>query len=314
MRIAVAGSGRLGTSVLVPLLESDHEVVAVVQDGRQCRGLRRLLSRSLAPLAMTPHSMLKLARRNRLPVVYIDKMTESELAPLAALKPDVLLVSGFAIILKPPLLELPRIGCVNMHSSLLPRHRGPNPFTAVLLAGERESGVTFHVMEPGIDTGDVLDQTAFEVGPGDAMVDVYQRACARAAERVVDVMDRIASGGLNGVPQDEAVASYDKKVKPDEAWLDWRRPAEELERMVRALAPTLLPRFTFRGRTIYVARAQYNDEPVAEAPGTVLRNRGMVVVATGKGSMKLQVAFARRPLPWIWPSPWLRPSIGEDLS
>jgi methionyl-tRNA formyltransferase len=313
MRIAVAGSGRLGTSVLLPLLDSDHDVVAIIQDGRQTKGLKRKLAWLFAPLSMTAHSMNKIARRERLPVVYIDKMSEEELAPLAALAPDIVLVSGFAIILKPPLLNLPRVGCVNMHSSLLPRHRGPNPFTAVILAGETESGVTFHVMEEGIDTGDILDQSRFEVSSTDAMVDVYQRACARASERVVPLMDRIDQEGLKGTPQDSEGASYDKKVKPEDAWVDWNQPAQEIERMVRALAPTVMPRFKYGRHTVYIARAQFKDDPVDDAPGTVLRNRGTAVVATGRGTLKMQVAFVRTPVPWIWPSPWLKPEIGERL-
>lgn len=314
MRIAVAGSGRLGTSVLLPLLDSDHEVVAVVQDGRQRKGIKRLLGRIFAPFAMTQHSMLKIARANRVPVIYIDKMSEAELAPLVAVSPDILLVSGFAIILKPPILELPRIGCVNMHSSLLPKHRGPNPFTAVILAGETETGVSFHVMEPGIDTGDILDQTRYEVQATDAMVDVYQRACVIASERVVPLMDRIEAEGLTGTPQDSALASYDKKVLPDDTWVDWTQPAEDIERMVRALSPSTMPRFRHHGKTIYIARAQYSDAPVEQPPGTVLKNRGTVTVATGRGSITLQVSFAKRPVPWIWPSPWLRPDIGERLT
>lgn len=313
MRIAVAGSGRLGTSVLAPLLESDHEIVALVGDGRRTRGFRRRLDPFVAGLFAGQHNFLGLGIRRGIPMVWIDKMTPEELAPLAKTQPDILLVSGFAIILKPPILELPRIGCVNMHSSLLPRHRGPNPFHAVLRANEEESGVSFHVMETGIDTGDILDQTPFPIEPEDAMYDAYNRACETAAERVVEVMDRIAAEGLVGTPQDPALASYDPKPTEDDSWIDWNDSAEAIDRLVRSMAPSPMPRFLFDGKTITVARTDFDPTPVEEAPGTVLKNRPVLKVATGLGTIVLRVAFVRRPLPWIFPAPWARPAVGDIL-
>ncbi len=313
MRIAVAGSGRLGVSVLAPLLESNHQIVALVCDGRRTRGFRRRLDPFVSGLFAGPHNFLGLATRRGIPLIWIDKMTPGELAPLAQLQPDILLVSGFAIILKKPILELPAIGCVNMHSSLLPRHRGPNPFCAVLRAGETESGVTFHVMEEGIDTGDILDQTPFPIGPKDTMYDAYNLACDTAAARVVEVMDRIAAEGLQGTPQDPAQASYDPKPTEDDSWIDWRAPAAEIDQLVRAMAPSPMPRFRWKDRIITVARSDFDPTPIDEAPGTVVRNKPIVKVATGQGTLTLRVAFMRRPFPWIFPAPWARPAPGERL-
>ncbi len=313
MRIAVAGSGHLGASVLVPLLESSHEVVGIVQNGRELRGWRRALSAQLLSRLGGGNSLLRWASRRRLPVVWIDRMTEEELAPLRVLEPDILLVSGFSIILKPPLLRLPRVGCVNMHSSLLPRHRGPNPFSAVVLAGDPETGVTFHVMDEGIDTGDILDQAAFAIDETATMVSVYRQACELASERVVPLMDRIEREGLRGRPQDPAGASYEKKPKADDARLDWNAPARELDRLVRALAPTTMPWFLYKGRKISVARLDFDAAPVEAAPGTVLQNRPLARIATGEGTVRLRIAYIRVPLPWLWPAPWSRPERGERL-
>lgn len=314
MRIAIAASGRLGTTVLRPLLDSTHDVVAVIQDGRQTRGAKRWITRLLSRFLGGRENMLKLAARHRIPIFYIDKMSEAELDPLRKLNVDILLVSGFAIILKKPILELPRIGCVNMHSSLLPRHRGPNPFSAVIVQGETESGVTFHVMEEGIDTGDILDQTPFDLGPRDEMMAVYRKACVIAGERVVPLMDRIAREGLIGRPQDPALATYDRKLTDADAWLDWTRPAEELDRMVRGFSPATMPRFAFRKDTVYVARSKIVENTTGAAPGTVVRARRPVRIATGDGLLELQVAFCKRPFPWIWPTRLNRPVDGERLN
>lgn len=313
MRIVVAGSGHLGSSVLAPLLESSHEVVGIVQNGRELRGWRRVCSTAMLSRLGGGNSMLRWAARRHLPVIWIDKMTGDELLPLRALEPDILLVSGFSIILKAPLLRLPRVGCVNMHSSLLPRHRGPNPFAAAILAGDTQTGITFHVMDEGIDTGDILEQAAFDIGENSTMVSVYRQACELASERVVPLMDRIERDGLRGTPQDPAQASYDKKPKVEDAQIDWAAPAEHIERRVRALSPATMPWFMYKGRKISIARADYDNAPVEAAPGTVLEARPPARIATGAGTVRLRIAYIRVPFPWLWPAPWSRPKKGERL-
>jgi len=312
MRIAIAASGRLGATVTRPLLQTRHEVVALIQDGRQTKGIWRPINWIFSYLGGADN-MLAIARRNRMRVVYIDKMTEAELAPLRALNIDLLLVSGFAIILKKPLLQLPRIGCINMHSSLLPRHRGPNPFSAAIVQGDTHTGVTFHVMEEGIDTGDILDQSTFEIEPRDEMMTVYRKACEVAGQRIVEVIEYIDNHGLVGTPQDPALATYDPKLTEKDAWIDWGKSAIEIDRMIRGFSPATMPRFRFKDDTIYVAKSTPHPEPVDAAPGTVISSGNPLRIATGAGSLDLHVAFCRKPVPWVWPSPFSRPVTGERL-
>lgn len=314
LRIAIAGGGRLGVSLLEPLLQSRHKVVAIVQDGRRTRGLKRFVQPRVAQLLGAPFNMAGRAHSLGLPLIWIDKMTGSELEPLRKLNIDLLLVSGFGIILKRRLLELPRIGCVNCHSSLLPRHRGPNPFAAALLSDDDETGVTFHVMERGIDTGDILDQVRFAIRPTDTVFSIYRRCCEQAASRIVPVVDRIEREGLRGAPQDPNAATYEKNPSVKDAWIDWTRAASKIDRQIRALAPFPAPRFRFRGRTVLVLRAKANSKPVDAEPGTVLQHRGFVKVATGQGTLTIQGAFVRSPVPWFWPAPWCRPKPGEKLA
>jgi methionyl-tRNA formyltransferase len=313
LRIAVAGGARLGMSLIEPLADSPHEIVAIVQDGRKTRGFRRRLYPAIAGLTSNRMSVTGYARSEGIPIVWIDKMTPMELAPLAAIEPDLLLVGGFGIILKKPILELPRIGCVNCHSSLLPRHRGPNPFAWALLSGDEETGVTFHVMEPGIDTGDIIDQTRFPIHYDDTVMTVYKRACQLARARVVSVVDRIETEGLRGTPQDHTQATYEKQPTEKDAWIDWRRPAAEIHRQIRALAPSPAPRFYHEGRLVYVHRAECAAAETGAAPGTVVSRSGHTVVATGEGCLRIQVAFMKRPVPFVWPAPWHAPRVGEQL-
>lgn len=313
MRIAFAGTGLMGVHLLMPIIESSHEVVAVLQNGRVTKGLSRQLNPAFASVFMRSTNVSGMAKRLGIPILWIDKMTEHELAPLRDLEPDLLLVGGFGIILKPPLLSLPKVGCVNCHTSLLPRHRGPNPFLAVVLAGETESGVTFHVMEEGIDTGPIVDQTPFALTETDTAYTVYQRASMLAGERVVEVLDRIEAEGLKGTSQDESLATYDNKLTEDELLIDWSLPANIVHRKIRACCLSPFARTYYKGDLIHIARASVDTEAVDAEPGTVVSPGPFLKVATGEGTISIRVAFRRRVFPLLWPLPWNRPRAGERL-
>lgn len=314
MRIALAATGRLGMSLMAGLEPSSHQIVLCVQDGRKTRGIARWLRRLSARLPGGSSVVLGRALRMGVPVLWLDTMSEAEIAPLRELEVDVLLVGGFGIILKEPLLSTPRVGCVNTHSSLLPRHRGPNPFAAAVLAGDTETGVTFHGIDAGIDTGPILDQTAFAVGPRDTAAAVYRKACDAARDRVAEVLDRIARDGIAGRPQPEGEGGYDKRVRLEDAEIDWSQPAEAIDRRIRGLSGTQPAWFRYRGRRIEIVRAHFDDGPAKAPPGMVVRRRPNLVVATGSGRLHIRVAYSTGPLRWIWPMPWNRPRIGQRLT
>lgn len=313
MRIALAGSGRLAVGLMQALLSSSHEIVAVIQNGRKTRGFKRTLVTAAGSLFTPGLSVTGLASCHEIPVVWIDRMDEKELAPLRLHDPDLILVGGFSIILKRPIIELPRIGCVNAHSSLLPKHRGPNPFIAAVLANEKKAGVTFHIIDEGIDTGDIIGQFAFPLGPQDTGLTVYNQACKVAGQHVVEVVDRIEAEGLRGVPQDPNEASYDRKPEKKDSYIDWTKPAEEIERMVRAFKPFMLSRFRYRGRTVVVTKVAVDKTPVDAEPGAILALEPRPRIATGEGSILVLTAFSP-PIPWLWPSPLSRPKIGQKVS
>ncbi len=314
MRVALAGSGVLAASLMQPILQSGHELVALVQNGRATQGFQRWLHPFMGRIFGGTLSVTGQARRRGIPIVWIDKMTPDELAPLRECAPELLLVGGFSIILKPPILNLPSIGCVNTHSSLLPRHRGPNPFTAAILAGDEETGVTFHVMDEGIDTGAILEQHRLPIREDDTAGALYKRAAALAGDHIVALLDRIETEGrLAGEPQPTEGATYEKLPKPEDTFLDWIEPAEQLHRKVRALYPLMRAKFLFRGHVVSVLRATYDDSPVDAPPGTVLVNRPRVSIATGRGTLHIVNAYTLFPMPSRWPSFFGRPEVGEVL-
>ncbi|MFA6243771.1 MAG: methionyl-tRNA formyltransferase [Candidatus Hydrogenedentales bacterium] len=313
MRIAVAGGGYLATMLVKAVMNSNHELVALVQDARRYRGIKRYLAPILGAVFFPTREVSGMALRNRIPLIYIDKMTDAELEPLRRIKPDLLLVGGFAIILKKLLLDLPSIGCVNCHSSLLPKHRGPNPFTAVILAGERETGVTFHVVAEGIDTGDILKQYVIPITDMDTAGSIHRRASDLAGEKVPELLAYIEEHGLKGEVQDGSAASYDKRLKPAELYIDWTLSAEEIERKVRACFPFTSARLRHQGRTVYLSRVQLSRKHIEAQPGEVIENMPRLKVATGSGVITVEIAYTLRPVPWFWPRLSRRPRIGERL-
>lgn len=304
MRILVAGGGRLAVSVIEPLLDAGHQVLGLLQNGRRVPANRRAwfhAQRLIMPAALDPAA---LAYRRRIPIFWLDRLDEPELAPLRALNPDLILTAGFSIIFNDALLALPALGCVNVHSSLLPAHRGPSPFGHVILAGEKETGVTFHAMTREVDGGAILAQDRFPLSELDTSVTVYYRCCDLARDMTADVVADIEAYGFTGRAQETAHASYDPRISDESVQIDWRKSAEHIERLTRAALAYYPAWFMHRGRRVSVYRATFDPRPVDAAPGTVLETRPYPVVATGTGRLVIHYARATRPIPWNWPVPW----------
>ena len=311
MRIALAGSGYMAMNFAKAILKSEHELCACIQDGRQVRGLYRWLYPTAGHIFASTTTVTGIAKREGVPILYINKMSDRELDPLRALKPDLILVGGFSIILKKPIIEIPRIGCVNCHSALLPAHRGPNPFRACILAGDSETGVTFHIIDEGIDTGDIVEQHRLEIRNVETAGSLVRRCGNLASETLPELLDRIEREGLHGETQDVSKASYDQKLKDEDLYLDWKQSAAELERKVRACFPYSLARFRYRGRTIIVTRAKMEPGPHSSKPGQIVATHPRVKIATGDGVFVLVVGYTMRPIPWVWPRVFRRPEMGE---
>lgn len=313
MRIAVAGNGYMSALFVRTIAESRHKLVAVIQNGRELKGIHRRWRPWVASKIAASRSVAGFARSKGLPVIWIDKMNETELEPLRRVEPDLVLVGGFSIILKRPLIEIPRVGCVNCHSSLLPAHRGPNPFLACILADEKESGVTFHAIDEGIDTGAILRQYAIPIRENETAGSLFRRCARLANEHLLDVLDHIEANGLNGTPQDESKASYDKKLRDGDLYVDWTRPARDIERLTRAAFPFMLARCRYRGKTIYLSKVKVAPAISGARPGQIVETRPRLRIATPDGTIVLVAGFRLRPIPWYWPGLLRRPQIGDRL-
>ena len=314
MRIAMTGSGMMAMFMTRAIIDSGHELVAVIDNGRTIKGAKRWLNPLLASI-FTPNAQVNaVARKRRVPIIYIDKMTEEELAPLAATKPDLILVGGFSIILKKPIIQLPRIGCVNCHSSLLPKHRGPNPFQAAILAGETETGITYHIIDEGIDTGPIIAQHTIPITNSDTAGSLVRRTSKLAAEMLPELLQQIERDGLTAIKQPPGEGSYDKKLTDEELYLRWDEPAEYLERKVRACFPYTMARFKYRGDTVFATRVKAYEKETGKEPGTITAVRPYIRVATGNGTLAVMLGYRKQfPLPWFWPGFFWRPPVGDRL-
>lgn len=209
-----------------------------------------------------------------------------EAAEFAVLGLDAAVVAAYGLLLPEAFLAAPRLGCLNIHASLLPRWRGAAPIQRAILAGDVESGVCIMRMEKGLDTGAVLLEARTPIGATESAGELHDRLAALGAKLIVEALDCL--GELKPVPQDGAEATYAEKLSKEEARLDWKRPAAELARAVRAYNPWPVAHTQYEGQPLRVWRAKAVASPSKAAPGTVVAaGRDGVDVACAEGSLRL---------------------------
>ena len=283
--LAFMGTPEFAATILDALIAAGHRLRAVyTQPPRPAgRGHR-----------VHPSPVAALAERHgiavRCPTTLRDAETHAEFAALGA---DAAVVAAYGLILPPELLAAPRLGCLNVHASLLPRWRGAAPIQRAILAGDRETGVTIMQMEAGLDTGPILLQEAVPIGPEATGGGLSAELAALGARLVLDALDGVASGSLTPRPQPQDGITYAAKLRRDEALLDWTKPADALERQVRAFDPWPGAFFEAIGERIRVLAAAAAPRDAAAPPGSVLDEH--LTIACGAGQFRpLRVQRAGR--------------------
>lgn len=187
---------------------------------------------------LTPPPVKVAAQELQIPVIQPQKLREPEaMQQLRDWNPDLIVVTAFGQILRPEVLELPKHGCVNVHASLLPRHRGAAPIQAAILAGDTETGITIMQMDRGLDTGPMFRQRAIPIEPQDTGGSLFEKLSQLSVELLLETIPDIISGKLQPQPQPEEGATYASMLKKEDGLLDFTRPAVELERKIRAFTP-----------------------------------------------------------------------------
>ncbi len=205
-------------------------------------------------------------------------------AAIAALEADAVVVAAYGLLLPADVLEAPRLGCVNIHASLLPRWRGAAPIQRAILAGDDRSGITIMKMEAGLDTGPILAQRALAVTPETSAGELHDRLAELGAALLVPTLEAFADGRIAPRTQPADGATYARKIDRSETRIDWRRPASEIARQVRAFSPAPGAWFEIEGERIRVLAAR-TGEGAATPPGTVTDDGA--AIACGIGTLRL---------------------------
>jgi methionyl-tRNA formyltransferase len=210
---------------------------------------------------------------------------------IRARAPDVIVVMAYGQILPRTVLEIPRVACLNLHASLLPRHRGAAPVQAAILAGDRASGITVMYVDEGLDTGDILLQSRLEIASDETGGSLHDRLAQIAPEALRDALTQIEKKSAPRLPQDSSTATYAPKLEREHGHIDWSEPADVIERKIRAFNPwpgafTLLRDETGRARKLKIFGATV-VEPARAAPGEILRSAGSLTIAANDGALSL---------------------------
>lgn len=279
MRIVFAGTPDFAVPPLQALIKSEHPVVGVFTQPDRPSGRGRKL---------TPSPVKQLALEAGIEVFQPDSLkTEEQRAPLEALRPDLLVVVAYGLILPQAVIDLPPLGCINIHASLLPRWRGASPLQHAVLRGDSESGVTLMFIEPRLDAGPMLLKKKTPISADDTAGDLHDRLARLGAEALIELLPRLAAGTCMAEQQDDAHATYAGKISKEDAVLDWCLPALELARRVMAYNPWPVAETLYNGQTLRIWRARAIDIPADAPPGTLLASKSGLEVATGKGRLDI---------------------------
>ncbi len=282
LKIIFAGTPEFAATALGALLTTSHRVVAVYTQPDRPAGRGRKLQPSPVKQLALDHGI-----EVRQPANLKDPADQ---AALAGLEADLMVVVAYGLLLPQAVLDAPRLGCINIHASLLPRWRGAAPIQRAILAGDEESGVTIMQMEAGLDTGPMLHILKTPILLDDTGGSLHDRLAELGARALLESLSGIADGSLPPRAQDDALATYAKKLDKGEAVIDWSRPASEIDRQVRAFNPWPVAQCDFEGEAMRVwqARPRDADAPPGASPGQVVEaGKSGIDVATGKGLLRI---------------------------
>ena len=277
MRIVFIGTGEIGAPTLRALLKGEHEVAAVVTQPDKPVGREQRIE---------PPPIKKEIATTAIPVLQPPRIKDPQaIEEVRRLTPDVIVVAAYGQILPREVLEIPRLACLNLHASLLPRWRGAAPIQAAIAAGDSETGITVMYMAEGLDTGDILLQRSVEILPNDTGGSLHDRLAQVAPEALLESLQLVAAANAPRIPQDNAFATYAPKLKREHGQIDWSESAEAIERKVRAYNPWPGAFMKVDGQNLKVFSASVVD--LNGEPGEILRSDKDLIIATGNGALSL---------------------------
>lgn len=282
LRVVFMGTPDFARPCLEMLVREQYEVAAVITQPDRPKGRGRKLACSPVKAAALDHG---------LNVLQPERVKEPEFVQqLAALQPDVIIVVAFGQILSPAILALPRLGCINVHASLLPRYRGAAPINWAVINGETVTGVTTMFMDAGLDTGDMILKAELAIGPDDTAGQVHDRLMELGAAVLADTLQLLVKGQAPRLPQDASLATYAARLARETERIDWTQAATTIHNLVRGLNPWPGAYCVHQQQSVKIWRTKVIDEIAADGnPGQIIGvSTDGIVVQTGRGLLELQ--------------------------
>ncbi len=292
MRIVFMGTPDFAVPSLKALVEAKHQVVGVVSQPDRPKGRKRIL---------TPPPVKELALQYGIEVIQPERIRRDQEAfdRLVAWQPDLIVTAAFGQILPKRVLEIPPLGCVNVHASLLPKYRGAAPIQKAIMAGEAETGITIMYMVEALDAGDIIAQKGLPILPEDDAGTLFLKLSELGAKLLLDTLPQLRAGRVEAIPQDEEKVSYAPILKREDEQIDWQKDAAVIVNHIRALSPMPGAFTTAFGQVCKIWRGKYVNTLFNGQPGTIqqISKEGITVVAgDGQGVqlLTLQPAGKKR--------------------
>lgn len=282
LNVVFAGTPDFAAKHLIALLASHHRVVSVyTQPDRPAGRGKKLQSSPVKQVAEAAGLTLQQ------PASLKDASAQQQ---LAAYQADVMVVVAYGLLLPQAILATPRLGCINVHASLLPRWRGAAPIQRAIEAGDAQTGVTIMQMDAGLDTGAMLHTSTCPILASDTATDLHDRLAELGPPALLETLDALANDQAVGRPQDDQQATYARKLSKEEAQINWQEDAQTIARRIRAFNPFPVAFTLLDGERLRIYAANAVGEPHQTSPGSVLRNRKQLIVACGNGtSLSLEI-------------------------
>ncbi|WED26660.1 methionyl-tRNA formyltransferase [Vibrio sp. DW001] len=281
LRIVFAGTPDFAARHLAALLSSEHEVIAVYTQPDRPAGRGKKLTAS---------PVKNIAIENNISVFQPENFKSDEAKQqLIDLDADIMVVVAYGLLLPQRVLDTPKLGCINVHGSILPRWRGAAPIQRSIWAGDEQTGITIMQMDIGLDTGDMLNIDTLPIEATDTSASMYDKLANLGPSALINCLSDIAGAEANPIKQDDAFANYAKKLSKEEAKIDWSLDAEQIERCVRAFNPWPMSYFSVADNNIKVWRSRVENIKNDREAGTILQaDKHGIYIATGNNVLVLE--------------------------
>ncbi len=281
MKVVYMGTPDFAVGALESIIKAGHEVVLVVTQPDKPKGRGK-------EMQMTP--VKQCAIQHNIPVFQPVKIKEKEAVDfLSTYDADIFVVAAFGQILSSEILHMPKYGCVNIHASLLPMYRGAAPIQAVIVNKEKETGVTIMQMDEGLDTGDMLMKESIPIEADETGESLHDKLSELGADMIVKALEKIECGTVTAEPQGDGETCYASMLKKEMGCIDWRKPADDIEHLVRGLYPWPGTYTFLNGKMMKICKVALCDMPLAGKPGEICEvNKESIIVNTGEGTLEIK--------------------------